>query len=115
MFKIEFYKKEDGTAPAREFVQGLPSKMRAKALSVLDYIEEHGTTAREPFSKYIGDGIFEARISSGGSAARVLYFFYVGEKIVLTNGFVKKTQKTPKKEIKKAIAYKADYEKRSGR
>lgn len=43
---------------------------------------------------------------------RVLYFFSVGKKIVLTNGFIKKTQKTPKREIEIARMYKADYERR---
>ena len=41
--------------------------------------------------------------------SRVLYFFVVGKKIVLTNGFIKKTQKTPRSEILKAKQYRADY------
>jgi phage-related protein len=41
---------------------------------------------------------------------RIFYFFYVKNTIVLTNGFVKKTQKTPKMEIELALKYKADYE-----
>ena len=41
--------------------------------------------------------------------SRVLYFFYVDQHIVLTNGFIKKTQKTPPQEIEKAKRYRADY------
>lgn len=37
------------------------------------------------------------------------YFFFIGKKIILTNGFIKKTQKTPRKYIELALAYKADY------
>ena len=46
--------------------------------------------------------------------SRVMYFFYVGKKIVMTNGFVKKTQKTPKSEINLAKKYRDDYIERMG-
>ncbi|MGL4867269.1 MAG: type II toxin-antitoxin system RelE/ParE family toxin [Cetobacterium sp.] len=45
--------------------------------------------------------------------SRIFYFFFTKEKIVLTNGFIKKTQKTPKKEIEKAKEYKFDYIRRN--
>jgi phage-related protein len=45
------------------------------------------------------DGIFEVRGKVGSNISRVLYFFHVDRKIILTNGFVKKTQKNPKNEI----------------
>ena len=54
---------------------------------------------REPYSKHLDDGIFELRCKFGSDITRVLYFFYYEGKIILTNGFVKKTQKTPKEEI----------------
>ena len=44
--------------------------------------------------------------------SRIFYFFYVGNKIVVTNGFIKKTQKTPQTEFEKAQKYKQDYERR---
>lgn len=46
--------------------------------------------------------------------ARVLCFFMFGQKIIITNGFIKKTQKTPKREIKLAKKYRNDYLKREG-
>ncbi|MBQ9982237.1 MAG: type II toxin-antitoxin system RelE/ParE family toxin [Oscillospiraceae bacterium] len=55
------------------------------------------------------DGIFELRAKIGSDISRVLYFFVIGRKIILTNGFIKKTQKTPKEEIEKAKRYRADY------
>lgn len=67
---------------------------------------------REPYSKAIRNGIFELRIKVATDISRVFYFFFDGKKIVLTNGFIKKTQKTPEKEIEKALEYKADYERR---
>lgn len=45
----------------------------------------------------------------GSDISRVLYFFVIGKKVILTNGFIKKTQKTPKNEIERAKEYRADY------
>ena len=55
-----------------------------------------GNQLREPYSKHLDDGIFEIPGKVGTDIARVLYFFYYGKKIVMTNGFIKKTQETPK-------------------
>lgn len=64
---------------------------------------------REPYSKNLDDGIFEIRGKVGSDISRVLYFFYYNGKIIMTNGFVKKTQKIPKAEIEKAKKYRKDY------
>lgn len=64
---------------------------------------------REPFSKHIEDGIFEIRNKVGNDITRIFYFFVIGQKIILTNGFIKKTQKTPKDEIALAKKYRNDY------
>ena len=53
--------------------------------------------------------VFEIRTKFGSDITRVLYFFVVGKKVILTNGFIKKTQKTPASEITLAKQYRADY------
>ena len=58
----------------------------------------------------LDDGIFELRVKQGSDISRVLYFFVVGSKVVLTNGFVKKTQKTPANQIDLAKKYRLAYE-----
>ncbi|MBQ7516785.1 MAG: type II toxin-antitoxin system RelE/ParE family toxin [Schwartzia sp.] len=83
--------------------------MQAKIVHVVNLIAEKGTHLREPYSKHLEDGIFELRAKVGSDISRVLYFFVVGRKIVLTNGFVKKTQQTPPNEIERAKAYRTDY------
>ena len=83
--------------------------MRAKVLGIIDVLEEKGNQLREPYSKYLDDGIFEIRGKVGTDIIRVLYFFYYGKKIILTNGFIKKTQETPKQEIRLAKRYRSDY------
>ena len=110
--EVVFYEKENGERPAEEFILSLNSNMQAKAFGQLTLLEYKGRTLREPYSKYIKDGIFELRIKFASDISRIFYFFYVGDKAVLTNGFIKKTQKTPTSEIEKALKYKADFERR---
>ena len=108
-FEVQFYEKADGEIPVEDFLMSLDKKMRAKLVGMLGLLQEYGNELREPYSKHLEDGIFEIRGKSGTNIARVLYFFYYGGNIILTNGFVKKTQKTPRVEIEKAKAYRKDY------
>ncbi len=108
-FEIIFYEKEDGTEPAKDFILSLDVKMRAKMLRTISMLQANGNNLREPESKKLDDGIMELRAKVGTDISRVLYFFVVGQKAVLTNGFIKKTQKTPPIEIERAKKYKADY------
>ena len=111
-FEVEYFEKEDGTYPAEEFILSQDVKMGAKLFRLLELLEEKGNTLREPYSKSLDDGIFEIRAKQGSNITRVLYFFYIGNKIILTNGFIKKSQKTPPSEIDLAKKYRAEYEKR---
>ena len=108
-FEIEFYETKDGKQPVKEFLLSLDVKMRAKMLSMISLLQDNGYELREPYSKHLSDGIFELRAKVGSDITRVLYFFYVERHIILTNGFFKKTQKTPPKEIDRAKKYRTDY------
>ncbi|OOO00671.1 MAG: addiction module toxin RelE [Epulopiscium sp. Nele67-Bin004] len=112
MYELEFYSTEKGVEPIREFLDSLTPKLRAKAIRDLEILQEYGNNLREPHSKYIEDGIFELRIKFSSDIARIFYFFIVGNKIILTNGFIKKQQKTPKREIERAKTYKKEFERR---
>ena len=114
-FQVEFYTNLNGEKPAKEFILGLDTKMRAKLLGLIDILEENGNSLREPYSKFLEDGIFELRGKVGSDITRVLYFFYYGNRIILTNGFVKKTQETPKQFIKLAKKYRNDFMEREGK
>jgi phage-related protein len=114
MYEIIFYDSEDGRCPVQDFLDSLNPKLLAKTLRTIDLLEHNGPQLREPYSKMLEDGIFELRTKQSSDITRVLYFFFVGGKIVLTNGFVKKSQKTPKAEKELAKKYKADYERRFG-
>lgn len=108
-FEVEFYTKDNGEKPVKDFILSLDAKMRAKLMGMVNILEEKGNQLREPYSKHLEDGIFEIRGKVGTDITRVLYFFYYDRKIILTNGFVKKTQRTPKQEIKLAKAYRRDF------
>ena len=109
-YDVEYYEKADGSRPAEDFILSQDAKMQAKIFATLELLEIKGPGLREPFSKPLGDGIFEVRAKQGSDISRVLYFFVVGRKVILTNGFVKKTQKTPSREIDRARRYRADYQ-----
>lgn len=109
MFKIEFFSTAEGKEPVAEFLDSLDDKMAAKLIGLMEVLEEKGTELRMPYSEHLEDGIFELRCKQGSNITRVLYFFYVGKKIVVTNGFVKKTQKTPPKEIALAKQRRTDW------
>lgn len=108
-FEIIAYTKSDATIPVEDFIHTLNPKMIAKTLRELELLADFGNELREPYTKHLSDGIFELRIKHGRDLSRVLYFFVFGKKIVLTNGFIKKTLKTPNKEISLAKKYRHDY------
>lgn len=112
-FTAEFYETGD-QIPAKEFLDNLDHKMRAKLLMEICLLEEKGNQLREPYSKHLSDGIFELRAKVGTDISRVLYFFYYEGRIILTHGFIKKTQKTPQREIEKAKLYRKDFLERNG-
>jgi phage-related protein len=66
----------------------------------------------EDYLKHIEgtDGLYEIRVQQGSDIFRIFCFFDEGKLVVLANGFQKKTQKTPKSEIEKAIKIKQEYE-----
>ena len=96
-------------------ILSVDDKMRARLLRTIDLLAKNGTALRMPYSEHLVDGIFEIRAKSGSNISRVLYFFVIGRKIVLTNGFVKKTQKTPKNEIDLAKKYRNEFLNREGK
>lgn len=113
MFEIEYYRTPEGRCPVETFIDGLDMRMKAKVFGRLELLEEYGPRLGMPFSRPLEDGILELRTVQGNDITRILYFFVVGERIVLTNGFVKKTQKTPSSEMGCAKRYRADWRKRN--
>ena len=103
-FEVVFYE-EGNKRPVERFLNELPVKKRAKVVGYLTVLEEKGNTVREPYSKYLRDGIYELRCDN----IRLLYFFTNNRIIILTNGFIKKTNKLPAKELLTAILRRKEY------
>ena len=108
-FHVEFYETEDGKIPTNEFLNSLDPKMNAKMVGLMEILEEKGNLLRDPYSSPLEDGIFELRAVQGSNITRALYFFYIEGRIIITHGFVKKTQKTPRAQIELAKKYRADF------
>ena len=114
MFQLEFYETEDQKTPVSDFLDSLDAKMSAKMVGLMEVLEEKGNELRMPYSQHLEDGIFELRCKFGSNITRALYFFFSGKRIIVTNGFIKKTQKTPPGEIRIAKERRADWIKRYG-
>ena len=108
-FSVEYFALEDGTYPVEEFILAQDLKMQAKIFRTIMLLEQFGNQLREPYSKHLRDGIFELRTKQGTNITRVLYFFMIGQKIILTNGFIKKGNETPQGEIEIALARRKHY------
>ena len=91
-------------------MDSLTGKQAQKVLWVLQLIEELESVPRQYFKKLVdSEGIWEVRTQFGNDIFRLLGFFDGGNLLILTNGFAKKTQQTPPKEIELAIRRKNDY------
>lgn len=86
-------------------------KVRDKIIWTLELIEDLPHVP-ETYLKHLEgtDGLYEIRVQSGGDIFRIFCFFDKGKLVVLANGFQKKEQKTPKKEIERALKIKKEYE-----
>jgi phage-related protein len=81
----------------------LPKTIQAKYLKFLDTMEEFGPNLGLPHTKSMGNGLFEMRIKSFEGLGRVFYCAKINKKIVVLHSFIKKTEKTPSKELAVAI------------
>ena len=94
-----------------EFFVKQREKVQDKITWTLELIEQLEKVP-ETYLKHIEntDGLYEVRVKQGSDIFRIFCFFDKGKLIILANGFQKKTQKTPRKEIDKALKIKEEYE-----
>ncbi len=97
-WSIEYY-----SPKLEKEVLGLPDGLLARYLHLTDLMLEFGSNLGMPHTKAIEGGLFELRVKGKEGIARVFYCTRVEKRIVMLHVFVKKTQKTPKKELKLAI------------
>ncbi|MBU4446177.1 type II toxin-antitoxin system RelE/ParE family toxin [bacterium] len=98
-WSIEYYSSE-----VEESVLDLPDGLLARYLRLTDLMLEFGPNLGMSHTKAIKDGLFELRIKSKEGIARVFYCTVINKRIFMLNIFIKKSQKTPKKELKLAMS-----------
>lgn len=100
MRRINFFSTESGNKPVQEFLDSLTDKQAGKILWVLRLVKEYEKVPRQYFKELVNtDELWEIRIALSSNTFRLIGFFDGKHLIILTNGFQKKTQKTPRKEI----------------
>ena len=95
--------------PVREFVMSLPEKIRKKIAAWIDLLEKEGPNLKRPYADKIKDKIYELRVRLGPDNIRILYFFFLKDKIVLLHGFRKKDWEIKKSDLKMAERRMADF------
>lgn len=111
-YDVDFVELADGKRPFEEFLDSLNEEVQAEIIATIDdFIDRKNRSLRisEKLSKPLRDGIFELRTTFADGIARTLFFYMKGKRVIITHGFVKKTQKTPPREIEKAIKLRSAY------
>ena len=111
--QFDFIKRKDGTSEFIEFINALPDKDSAKLLATIKKTEEHGllVAQRMEWIKKLDSDLYELRSKVGSNIQRAIYFQKIENDFLITHGFTKKSQKTPKSEIDHAKNIKQLYEK----
>ncbi|SLM28724.1 conserved hypothetical protein [Desulfamplus magnetovallimortis] len=94
-WKIEYYNEK-----LENEILDLPEGLLARYLRLTDLMFEFGPNLGLPHTKSMGNSLFELRVKSKEGIARVFFCIKVGRKIFMLHSFIKKSQKTPQKEIK---------------
>ena len=97
MWIIEYYSEQ-----VEAEILKLPPGLLARYLRLTDLLLEFGANLGMPHTRAMGDGLFELRVKGIEGIARVFYCTMIGQKIIVLHSFVKKTEKTPQRELKLA-------------
>lgn len=119
MYTVEFYEDKNGVSEVRDYFMKLAKEAETdknarinknKIFSYVRALEEYGTRIGNPIVKHIDGNLWELRPLSN----RIFFFYWKDNKFVLVHYYIKKSQKAPKKEIKKAMNNIKDWLERNG-
>ncbi len=96
-YSIIYYSQE-----VQEEIMNLPVTLQARYIGLTDRMMDYGPNLGLPHTDAFGGGLFELRLKGAEGIARVFFCLVVKQKIVMLHSFIKKTQKTPDKEIRLA-------------
>ena len=112
MYEVEFYRDRKGRCFTIEFLNELQTKVRAKVAKWIEKLEEGGPDLPRPYADIVRGKIRELKVSFSSNEYRFLYFFF-DERIIITHGFLKKTDRVPEGEIERADRIMQDFLQRS--
>ena len=108
-WKIVYYESSSGNSPVYNFIESLNVKAKSKIIDALNLLEEFGVLLTKPHSKkVVNTQLWELRVV-GKDNIRIFYIAQSGKSFLLLHGFIKKTRKTEKREIKTAEQRLADF------
>jgi phage-related protein len=119
VYEVKFYRDKNGKSEIVEYLDELKERgetsknervNRDKILAYIGALERYGTRIGTPIAKHIGDSLWELR----PLANRIFFFYWKDNKFVLLHHFIKKSQKTPPREIEQAWAKLKDFLERHG-
>lgn len=93
-WRVTFY-----SAALQNEILRLPAGLVARFLRYAERMEIYGPDLGMPHTRAMGDGLFELRLKAAEGIARVFYCVLVGRRIVMLHQFIKKSEKTPRKEL----------------
>lgn len=109
-WRVVFYKTSAGASPVEEYIDTLHADDAARIIHRLEILEELGTSMRMPDARKLEDSpLWELRIR-GQTAYRVFYVAIEGRRMLVLHAFQKKSQKTPRREIRTAEQRLMDYQ-----
>lgn len=109
MWKTLLYRTKKGKSQVDDFIESLTGKEQGKVYAWIGELKQQGPTLPRPYADLLKDGIHELRLKLKGEQNRILYFFCFKNYVVLTNTFIKKTDKVPEKQIKIAKNCREDF------
>jgi phage-related protein len=109
---VFFYETERGEKPVGEFLNGLSEKAKAKCVSYLKQLEEHGNRLPAQYARHLEAELWELRPEWSGTEYRLFYFTLVPGRVYVVHGVAKKRQKTKQTDIETALARIADVRRR---
>lgn len=101
-YKVKFYQDNNGLIPIIDYLEKINKKEKAKILKYIEFLKDKAGYLDEPYSKHIKGKIRELRVDFGKNKHRVFYFTFIAKNIILLHAFLKKTKKTPIREINQA-------------
>ena len=102
-YKVKFYRNSGtGKKPVFDYIENLNIKNKTKIYKYIDFLRANNGYLDEPYSKHIKGKIRELRVDFSKNNHRIFYFTFINRNIILLHAFLKKTDKTPANEIKKA-------------